>query len=124
MYGRVMYVEITPPQRLVYKQQFLDDKGNISRHPGAPTWPETMLTTVRFFEEGPGQSRVSVTWEPFGDAKPDEVAAFGAIGDSFSYSLSGLVVGQVPEPASILLLSAGLGGLLAIRRRTSKARRN
>ena len=54
----------------------------------------------------------------------DEAAAFGAIGDSFSYSLSGLVVGQVPEPASILLLSAGLGGLLAIRRRTSKARRN
>jgi uncharacterized protein YndB with AHSA1/START domain len=76
MYGRVKYLEMTPPDRLVYTQQFLDEKGNVSRHPGAPVWPETMLTTVRLFEEGPEQTRVCVTWEPYGAATKEEVAAF------------------------------------------------
>src|SRR2546423_1323473 len=45
MFGRAEYVEIRKPDRIVYTQQFCDEKENLSRHPMAPTWPATMLTT-------------------------------------------------------------------------------
>ncbi|HEX4925551.1 MAG TPA: SRPBCC domain-containing protein, partial [Bdellovibrionales bacterium] len=60
----------------VYTQWFTDDKGNMSRHPGAPTWPEKMKTTVQLTEEGPNQTRVTVTWEAEGPATAAEMAAF------------------------------------------------
>lgn len=76
LHGRAHYLEIRRPGRLVYTQQFCDESEAVSRHPMAPLWPETMLTTVTFAEEGPAQTRVTVEWEPFGDATAEEVAAF------------------------------------------------
>jgi uncharacterized protein YndB with AHSA1/START domain len=76
MYGRVEYIEVRRPDRLQYTQCFTDAEENISRHPGAPTWPEKMLTTVSLTEEGPAQTRVTVRWEVYGAATADEVAAF------------------------------------------------
>lgn len=76
MYGRVKYLEIKRPNRIVYTQQFCDEHENISRHPFAPTWPETMLTTVTLTEEGPSQTRVTVTWEPYGKATLEEIETF------------------------------------------------
>lgn len=76
MYGKADYLEIQKPNRIVYTQQFCDEKGNISRHPLAPTWPETMLTTVLLTEEGPNQTRVTVTWEIQGHATQAEIDAF------------------------------------------------
>lgn len=76
MYGRADYLKIEKPHTLVYTQQFCDEKGNISRHPLAPTWPETMLTTVRFTEEGPKQTRVTVQWEVVGKVTPEEMDTF------------------------------------------------
>ena len=46
----------------------------------------------------------------------DQNAAFGAIGDTFSYQLTALSA-IAPEPASMLLLSVGIGGMLIVRRR-------
>ncbi len=76
MYGRVQYLELRAPDRLVYVQSFADEHGNISRHPGAPVWPEKMLTTVTLAAEGPALTRVTLRWEPYGAATPDEIAAF------------------------------------------------
>jgi len=76
MYGRTEYLEIERPDRLVYTQQFCDEHENISRHPYAPTWPETMLTTVTLTPEGPEQTRVTVQWEPFGAVTREELLAF------------------------------------------------
>jgi uncharacterized protein YndB with AHSA1/START domain len=76
MYGRAQYLEISKPGRLVYTQQFCDDKENVSRHPMAPTWPATMLTTVELTAEGPDRTRVTVTWEPHGAVTPEELATF------------------------------------------------
>lgn len=76
MYGRAQYIEITNPDRLKYTQQFCDEKGNISRHPMAPTWPETMLTTVQLSKEGESQTRVTITWEPYGNYTPEELDTF------------------------------------------------
>ena len=76
MYGSAKYQEITKPNRLVYTQDFRDKDDNISRHPHAPTWPETMLTTITLTEEGPDQTRVTITWEIFGQATREEIETF------------------------------------------------
>jgi len=76
MYGRAQYEEIQRPKLLVYTQQFCDEHENISRHPMAPTWPETMRTKVEFNAEGPNRTRVTVTWDVAGKATAEELAVF------------------------------------------------
>jgi uncharacterized protein YndB with AHSA1/START domain len=76
MYGRAQYMEIRNPDRIVYTQQFCDENEKVSRHPMAPTWPETMLTTVKLSEEGPDRTRVTVTWEPYGATTREELETF------------------------------------------------
>lgn len=75
MFGAIRYLELTRPNRLVYTQQFRTEDGKVSRHPKAPTWPETMRTTVTFAEED-GGTRVTVQWEVEGHATPAEIACF------------------------------------------------
>jgi uncharacterized protein YndB with AHSA1/START domain len=75
-YARAEYQKIEKPDCLVYTQQFCDEKENLSRHPMAPTWPATMLTTVNLTAEGPEQTRVSVTWEPYGPTTREELETF------------------------------------------------
>jgi uncharacterized protein YndB with AHSA1/START domain len=76
MYGRAEYLEIKKPDRLVYTQQFCDEKEQPSRHPMAPTFPSTMLTTVTLTAEGPDRTRVTVTWEPHGATTREELETF------------------------------------------------
>ena len=76
MYGRADYLEIEAPRRLVYTQRFCDEQERVTRHPLAPTWPETMLTTVTLAEEGPEQTRVTVEWEPQGATTREELETF------------------------------------------------
>jgi uncharacterized protein YndB with AHSA1/START domain len=76
MYGRAEYLIIEKPDCLVYTQQFCDEHENLSRHPKAPTWPATMLTTVRLTAEGPDRTRVTVTWEPHGATTREELETF------------------------------------------------
>jgi uncharacterized protein YndB with AHSA1/START domain len=74
--GRIEYLKIEKPNSLVYAQQFCDEKENVSRHPMAPVWPETMLTVIELTAESPNRTRVTVTWEPYGAATPEEIEAF------------------------------------------------
>lgn len=76
MYGRAHYIEIDKPNRIVYTQQFCDENENVARHPLAATWPQTMLTTIELAAEGPEQTRVTVTWETYGDTTAEELATF------------------------------------------------
>lgn len=76
MYGKAEYLEIQKPDRLVYTQQFCDENEKLSRHPFAPTWPATMLTTVTLAAEGPDQTRVTITWEPYGATTREELETF------------------------------------------------
>ncbi|OYZ18918.1 MAG: hypothetical protein B7Y39_12855 [Bdellovibrio sp. 28-41-41] len=76
MYGRAEYLKIENPSLIVYTQQFCDEKGNVSRHPFAPLWPETMLTTVQLSEESPEETRVTLTWEAYGSFTAAELAEF------------------------------------------------
>src|SRR5579872_135917 len=76
MYGRAEYLKIEKPNLIIYTQQFCDEHEKVSRHPLAPTWPETMLTTVQLSEEGPDRTRVTVTWEPYGATTAEELETF------------------------------------------------
>ncbi len=76
MYGRTEYLKFEKPNFIVYTQQFCDANEKVTRHPMSPTWPETMLTLVELAEEGPDQTRVTITWEPFGDITKEELETF------------------------------------------------
>lgn len=76
MYGKTQYFKVEKPHLIVYAQQFCDEKENITRHPLAPTWPASMLTTVQLAEEGPDRTRVTITWECHGETTPEELDTF------------------------------------------------
>lgn len=76
MYGACRYLELNRPDKIVYTQIFTDEHGKISRHPHAPTWPETMLTTVTLTAESSGTTRVTVQWEIDGAATDIERDTF------------------------------------------------
>ncbi len=76
MYGRAEYLMIEKPDSVVYKQQFCDENEKVTRHPMSPTWPETMLTTVKLAAEGSDRTRVTITWEPYGATTPEELETF------------------------------------------------
>lgn len=89
LYGRAEYLKIRKPDCIVYTQQFCDENEKISRHPMAPIWPETMLTTVELTEEGPDRTRVTVTCEPYGAATPEEFDAFIKLRGSMTQGWTG-----------------------------------
>jgi uncharacterized protein YndB with AHSA1/START domain len=89
MYGRANYIELTRPNRVVYTQQFCDKDEKISRHPMAPVWPETMKTTVTLFAEDAHHTRVTITWEPFGQATKEEVDTFAKARGGMTQGWSG-----------------------------------
>ncbi len=76
MYGQVHYQTIRPPHLLTYVQNFSDRDGRLVKPPFAPSWPDAILTTVTFAEEGPGCTRVTVRWEVHGAATDTERATF------------------------------------------------
>jgi len=94
MYGRAKYLEVDRPHRLVHTQQFCDENETVSRHPMSATWPDTMLTQVEFTAEGPSRTRVTVTWQPYGEVTAVEwetfVKARGNMTQGWTGSFDGL----------------------------------
>jgi uncharacterized protein YndB with AHSA1/START domain len=62
-WGRFVYREIVPEQRLVLVLSFADEKGNVVRHPWDGQWPLQLLTTIEFADLG-NQTEVTVHWIP------------------------------------------------------------
>lgn len=63
MSGQWAYKEVKPKEKLVALVAFTDEKGNIVPHPGMPSWPREMHSTVRFFTRG-NKTEVMVEWYP------------------------------------------------------------
>lgn len=63
MWGRFVYREIVPPERLVSIVSFTDEKGEVIRHPWSATWPLEVLSTVAFVEQA-GKTTLTVRWAP------------------------------------------------------------
>ncbi len=76
MHVRAEYLAIEPPRRIVYTQQFVDEREQLAPAPGASSWPPMLLTTVLLTEEAPDRTRVTVTTEPHGEATAAELDAF------------------------------------------------
>ena len=88
MWGKFIYREIVPPERIVLVNSFSDEAGGITRHPMAPTWPLRMLSTFTF-EELPGsKTRFTVRWLPY-DANAEERKTFDAAHDSMRQGWGG-----------------------------------
>jgi uncharacterized protein YndB with AHSA1/START domain len=75
MWGLFTYREIVPRERLVFVNSFSDANGGVTRHPMAPTWPLTMLSTFTFEDAADGKTRFTVRWQAL-DASPEEQATF------------------------------------------------
>ena len=88
MWGKFVYKEIRPPERLVWVNSFSDEHGGLRRHPGADTWPLEMLTEVTFAELQPGRTTVTVRWTPI-NPTPTERTTFDTGRGSMNMGWSG-----------------------------------
>lgn len=50
MWGKWVFEEVVPPERLVFRSSFSDPQGGTTRHAMAPDWPLEMRSTVTFAE--------------------------------------------------------------------------
>jgi len=64
MWGKFVYREIVPPERLVFVNSFSNAAGGVTRHPIVPTWPLETLITVTLDEEEGEKSKLNVRWAP------------------------------------------------------------
>jgi uncharacterized protein YndB with AHSA1/START domain len=80
MWGRFVFREIDPPNKLVWLHSFSDPAGGLSRHPLHEKWPMEMLTTVTFVEHQ-GRTTVTVRMSAL-DASPEERETFDSNHDS------------------------------------------
>lgn len=51
MWGKFVYQEIIPPERLVFIDTAADEQGNAIRIPMTPPWPQELLNTITFYEQ-------------------------------------------------------------------------
>lgn len=74
MWGRFVYREIVPPERLVHIVHFSDREGGVTRHPMSATWPLQILSTITLEAQG-DKTLLTVHWVPF-EATDEEIRAF------------------------------------------------
>ena len=64
MWGKMVYREITPRDRIVFINSFSDKAGGTTRHPMHQTWPLEMDSIFTFEEQPGGKTRFTVRWSP------------------------------------------------------------
>lgn len=74
MWGRWVYREIIPPEKLSFIVSFSDENKGVTRHPGAETWPAETLTEI-IFEERDGKTLMTMTSYPV-NASEEEIKLF------------------------------------------------
>jgi uncharacterized protein YndB with AHSA1/START domain len=75
MWGKAVYREVVPPEKLVWINSFSDEQGGITRHPlTKDRWPLQMLTVITFAENA-GKTTVTINWLPY-ESDEDERQVF------------------------------------------------
>jgi uncharacterized protein YndB with AHSA1/START domain len=87
MWGKFVYREIIPPQRIVLVNSFSDEQGNITVHPFSPTWPREMLSTTTFAEHQ-GKTIITIYWQPL-NANEAERNTFNTSRDGMTMGWTG-----------------------------------
>ena len=80
MWGRLLYREIVPPERIVFVNSFSDPDGNLARGPFSPTPPREILLTVSL-EERDARTTLTLRGVPI-NATAEERATFESMLDS------------------------------------------
>ena len=90
MWGRWVFREIAPTERLVFVVSFSDERGDVTRAPFEGDWPLETLSTVTFAEHAGigGGTTVVVEWSPL-NATDDERKTFAEGHDSMRQGWSG-----------------------------------
>ncbi|MCW5259198.1 SRPBCC domain-containing protein [Verminephrobacter eiseniae] len=65
MWGKQVFREIVPNERLTSIQSFSDKNGGNTRHPMSPAWPLEMLATTTFEDIDGTRTKVAITWQPW-----------------------------------------------------------
>ena len=87
MWGRMVFREIVPKERLVFLNSFSDESGGLTHHPLQEGWPLQIHTTITFAEEN-GKTTVTVTGVPY-DASESECETFEKGADSLQAGWTG-----------------------------------
>jgi uncharacterized protein YndB with AHSA1/START domain len=77
MWGKFVYWEIQPPERIVFVLSFSDPEGNTVRAPFSDTHPLEVYSEVTFTEEG-GKTRITMRGGPL-NATEAERASYAAL---------------------------------------------
>jgi uncharacterized protein YndB with AHSA1/START domain len=96
MWGKFIYREIAPPERMVFIVSFSDESGGTTRHPMAPTWPREMLNTLTLTEHG---DKTTITLRSSAYAATEEERATFKAGHS---SMQGGFTGTFDQLAAYL----------------------
>jgi len=87
MWGKFVYREIVPPERLVYVVSFSDKDCGITRHPMSATWPLEVLSTMTFTEHD-GKTTIDSRGIPI-NATEEECRTFEEGFDSMKKGFTG-----------------------------------
>jgi uncharacterized protein YndB with AHSA1/START domain len=88
IWGKMLYREISPRDRIVFINSFSDEAGGTTRHPMAPTWPLEMLSIFTFEDLPGGKTKFTVRWSPH-NATDEERKTFDAGHDSMRQGWGG-----------------------------------
>ncbi|MES2932403.1 MAG: SRPBCC domain-containing protein [Pseudomonadota bacterium] len=88
MWGRQIYREIVPNEKIVHIQSFSDKDGGIGHHPMSPTWPLEMLAVTTFEDDGAG-TKVTVSWLPY-NADQEGINTFDVARGSMTGGFKGM----------------------------------
>jgi uncharacterized protein YndB with AHSA1/START domain len=88
MWGKFVYREIVPGERIVMITSFSDEAGGTTRHPGHMQWPLEMFSVFTFEDEPGGKTKVTIRWSAH-NAKPDEQKVFDSSHDSMRQGFGG-----------------------------------
>jgi uncharacterized protein YndB with AHSA1/START domain len=89
MWGKLVYREIVPPERLVFIVSFSDKDGNTLRHPASATWPLEVLNTM-ILTEHQGKTTVTLKGIPV-NATEEERKTFEAGYKSMQQGFTGMM---------------------------------
>ena len=84
MWGKFVYREIVPPERIVWVHSFADEKGSVTTHPMSPNWPREMLSTATLTERD-GRTTVTIRWVPINPTEAER--------QTFDTNLDGMRMG-------------------------------
>lgn len=87
MWGKFVYQEVQPPEKLVYVQSFSDEQGNIIRAPFNPHWPLEILN-IMTLEEQDGVTTMTLQGGPV-NASDEEMKAFNGMAPMVAQGFEG-----------------------------------